>query len=146
MENQLSIEMRKDFRIIILQFQILRLNQSLKNNTGRKIEKNQEVSILETSAFDENHDQILSVSGYLPMEDNKQYMLFLEPNDSEKGPAVGSFNIQGVVMGKFAFEKDNNERHRLEDRETKHYEKVHSRAHKKMIGELNEKYGDYLED
>ncbi|WP_079504899.1 hypothetical protein [Mesobacillus jeotgali] len=72
----------------------------IKNDTGRKIEKNQEVSILETSAFDKNQGQLLSVSGYLPMENDKQYMLFLEPNDSEKGPAAGSFNIQGVVMGK----------------------------------------------
>jgi hypothetical protein len=112
----------------------------IKNETGQVIDKNQHIKILETTAYEEKHKQVLSVSGYIPMEDNKQYLLYLNPNDSEDGPAVGSFNIQSVVFGKFAFEKDKQVKEKLEEKETKHYEKDILKIHKEMANEVEKKY------
>ncbi|WP_246943294.1 hypothetical protein [Bacillus pinisoli] len=114
----------------------------IKNDTERVIDK--KITILETAAYEENHDQLLSVNGYLPMEDNKKYILFLELNESENGPSVGSYNIKGVVFGKFAFEEDKSERKRLENNERKHYDHEVLEAHNSMIKVLEEKYSDYL--
>ena len=117
-----------------------KINKVFKNKTGKVIEKDGNIIILETEAKDDKSDQLFSVSGYQLMEKQNQYLLFLEPNSSEDKSFANTFNIEGVVDGKFSFQKDKNKRDEIDKRETSEYEKDALNNHRKMYNELNHKY------
>lgn len=117
-----------------------KIKKVIKNETGNVIDNSSTISLLENAAYDEKTKELLSVEGYQLMKKNKRYLLYLEPNKSTGGPYVGSYNIMGVLYGKFAFEKDKQERDSLDELESSAYESTTKKNHKNLYQEVIQKY------
>lgn len=117
-----------------------KIKKVIKNETENEIKVNESISVLENAAYDKKTNKLYSVEGYQLMHENKRYILFLEPNKSTKGPYVGSYEIKGVVFGKFAFEKEKKERGKQDAIESSAYDSDIKKDHEKLVEEVSNKY------
>ena len=96
-----------------------------KNETGNKIDIDNEITIVENEAYDKYKNEVLHIAGYTKMISEKEYLLFLY---YAKGN--GWYVPCGVTFGKIPF--DRNERVSL-SKDTSLLDAIFADAHKKYI-------------
>lgn len=117
-----------------------KVKKVIKNETGNTIKDKETISVLENAAYDKKTNKLYSVEGYQLMNENKRYILFLQPNKSTWGPYVDSYEIKGVVYGKFAFGKDKKERNNQDSIESSAYAGDMKKDHDKLYEEVAKMY------
>lgn len=93
---------------------------------------------METGAIDKNTGTIYSVEGYKLMESGQEYLLFLNENESEENtPLHGSWNIAGVIFGKYLYDKSGKINY---ETDIKDYRKEYKEKVKEIYTQLPKKY------
>ncbi len=118
-----------------------KVEKVIKNVTSNGIYKNESITIMENAAIDSISNQYFSIEGYQLMDNKKRYLLFLTPNRTEQG----IYNMQGVIFGKYALEKNKTNRVKTFNQDIKYYEKRYSDINKKVYEKIIEKYNVDIE-